>query len=39
MSYGRVTMIYPGKSSSASQEEGAPEGDIGSVEKMEWWMM
>ena len=27
MSYGRVTMIYPGESSSVSKEESAPEGD------------
>jgi hypothetical protein len=27
MSYARMTMIYPGKSSSVSQEESAPEGD------------
>jgi hypothetical protein len=30
-------MIYPGESSSASQEEGAPEGDPSCVGKMEWW--
>jgi len=27
MSYARTTMIYPGESSSVSQEEIAPEGD------------
>ena len=34
MSYARVTMIYPGESSSVSQEESAPEGDPGCVGKM-----
>jgi hypothetical protein len=36
MSYARVTMIYPGESSSVSQEESAKEGDTGCVGKMEW---
>jgi hypothetical protein len=36
MSYARMTMIYPGESSSVSQEESAPEGDVGCFEKMEW---
>jgi len=39
MSYGRMTMIYPGESSSVSQEESAPEGDPGRVGKMEWRKM
>ena len=33
MSYARVTMIYPGESSSVSQEESALEGDPGCVGK------
>ena len=39
MSYARMTMIYPGESSSASQKENAPEGDPGCVGKMEWRKM
>ena len=39
MSYARVTMIYPGESSSVSQEESAPEGDPGCAGKMEWRKM
>jgi hypothetical protein len=39
MSYARMTMIYPGESSSVSQEKGAPEGDPSCVGKMEWWRM
>jgi hypothetical protein len=35
MSYARMTMIYPGESSSVSQEESDPEGDIGYAGKME----
>jgi len=38
-SYGRMTMIYPGESSSVSQEESAPEGDPDCVGKMEWRKM
>jgi len=34
MSYARMT-IYPGDSSSVSQEESAPKGDPGCTEKME----
>jgi len=34
MSYTRMT-IYPGESSSVSQEESAPEGDPGCFGKME----
>jgi len=34
MSYAKMT-IYPGESSSVSQEESAPEGDTGCVGKME----
>jgi len=33
------TMIYPGESSSVSQEESAPEGEPGCVGKMEWRKM
>ena len=36
MSYGRMTKIYPGESSSVSQEESAPEGGPGCIGKMEW---
>jgi hypothetical protein len=36
MSYSRMTMIYPGESSSVSQGESAPEGDPGCFGKMEW---
>jgi hypothetical protein len=36
MSYARMMMIYPGESSSVSQEESAPEGDPGCVGKIEW---
>ena len=39
MAYARSTMIYPGKSSSMSQEEIAPEGDPGCAGKMEWRKM
>ena len=39
MSYARMTMIYPGETSSASQEESAPEGDPGCTGKMEWRKM
>ena len=39
MSYTRTTMIYPGESSSVSQEESVPEGDPGGVGKMEWRKM
>jgi len=35
MSYARMTMVYPGESSSVSQEESAPEGDPGCDRKME----
>jgi hypothetical protein len=35
MAYGRMTVIYPGESSSVSQEESAPEGDAGYTGKME----
>jgi hypothetical protein len=33
---GRTMRIYPGESSSASQEESASEGDPGCAGKMEW---
>ena len=39
MSYGRMTTIYPGESSSASQEEMAPEGGPCCVGKMKWRKM
>ena len=39
MWYARMTMIYPGESSSVSQEESAPEGDPGCAGKMEWRKM
>ena len=39
MSYTRMTMIYPGESSSVSQDESAPEGDPGCAGKMEWRKM
>ena len=35
MSYARMTTIYPGESSSLSQEESAPEGDPGFAVKMQ----
>jgi len=35
LSFARMTMIYTGESSSVSQEESAPEGDLGCVGKME----
>jgi len=35
MSYARMAMIYPGESSSVSQEESTPEGDPGCAGKME----
>ena len=39
MSYARATMIYPGESSSVTQEESAPEGDPDCAGKMEWRKM
>ena len=39
MSYDRMMMIYPGESSSASQEESAPGEDPGCAGKMEWRKM
>jgi len=35
MSYARMMMIYPGESSSVSQEESAPEGDPDCAGKVE----
>jgi hypothetical protein len=39
MSYARMTMIYPGESSSVSQEESAPEEDPGCIGNIEWKKM